>query len=163
MRRIVCDTGPLICLREADLLSTLRAAGRLCVPPAVAEELKTFDGMPDWIQVIPVDDACLQQARAWARSGILDRGEAHAIALGNQLGTDWFLTDDAAARLIAQQEGLEVHGSLGVVLWAAATGRFDLEAARAALDALERSSLWLSTRILEKARAALPVLCDDQR
>jgi predicted nucleic acid-binding protein len=34
---------------------------------------------------------------------------------------DWFLTDDAAARLMAESLGLEAHGSLEVELWAAST------------------------------------------
>jgi hypothetical protein len=39
VRRIVCDTGPLLHLFEADLLAILEAAGSILVPPAVAGEL----------------------------------------------------------------------------------------------------------------------------
>ncbi|HKV13358.1 MAG TPA: DUF3368 domain-containing protein [Thermoanaerobaculia bacterium] len=72
-----------------------------------------------------------------------------------QIRADWLLTDDAAARMVAQQQGFEVHGSLGVVLWAAVEGHLDRESAEEALEALSRSSLWLSSRILAEARAAL--------
>jgi len=85
----------------------------------------------------------------------LDPGEAQALALALQSEADWLLTDDAAARLIAQQHGLEVHGSLGVVLWGAATGHFQRQEAEDALEALAGSSLWISSRILDEARAAL--------
>jgi predicted nucleic acid-binding protein len=65
------------------------------------------------------------------------------------------LTDDAAARLVAQQHGLEVHGSLGVILWGAASGHLVRTEAETSLEALSRSSLWISARILEEARTAL--------
>ena len=56
-----------------------------------------------------------------ATGGLAAYGEAQAIALARQFGPDWLLTDDASARLLAQSLGLEVHGSLGLVLWSAAT------------------------------------------
>ena len=40
--------------------------------------------------------------------------------LVRQLKADWFVTDDTAARVLATTLGIEVHGSLGILLWAAA-------------------------------------------
>jgi predicted nucleic acid-binding protein len=54
--------------------------------------------------------------------------------------------------------GLEVHGSLGVVLWAAGAGHLGEKEAHAALDGLASSSLWVSERVLQEARAALKEL-----
>jgi predicted nucleic acid-binding protein len=87
--------------------------------------------------------------------GLLDPGEGEAIALARELKADWFLTDDAAARLFAQTLGIEVHGSLGVVLWAAATRHLDQARAEAALDRLFGTSLWISERVMDEARSAL--------
>ncbi|HHW39541.1 MAG TPA: DUF3368 domain-containing protein, partial [Syntrophomonadaceae bacterium] len=78
-----------------------------------------------------------------------------AIALARQIRADWLVTDDAAARLFAQTLGIEVHGSLGIVLWAVATGRLNRPQAEAVLERLSRSSLWLSPRVLAEAKAAL--------
>jgi len=78
-----------------------------------------------------------------------------ALALALQIRADWFLTDDAAARLIAQQQGFEVHGSLGVVLWGATTSRLLRAEAEKSLQALSSSSLWIKPRVLQKAREAL--------
>jgi predicted nucleic acid-binding protein len=86
---------------------------------------------------------------------LLDAGEAEAIELARQLRAHWFLTDDASARLVAQSLGLEVHGSLGVVLWSAAAGRLPRAAAEDALDMLAHSSLWISPSVLAEAKAAL--------
>jgi len=89
---------------------------------------------------------------------LLDLGEAEAIALAHQIQADWLLTDDAAARLFAQALGLEVHGSVGVVLWAAVQGYLRRQQAEDVLDRLAQSSLWISPRVLAEAKAALQQL-----
>jgi len=83
------------------------------------------------------------EAEAWQQAGLLDAGEAHAIALARQLNVDWLLTDDAAARLFGQSLGLEVHGSLGVVLWAAAVGHLTRAEAESALNRLAHDNSFL--------------------
>jgi predicted nucleic acid-binding protein len=95
------------------------------------------------------------QAARWERVGLLDTGEAEAIALARELNAEWFLTDDGAARVFATALGLEVHGSLGVVLWAAAVGHLNRKEAESALHRLAQSSLWISTRVLAEAHTAL--------
>src|SRR5207253_3806544 len=87
------------------------------------------------------------EARAWQQSGLLDAGEAEALALAQQLQAEWLLTDDAAARLLAQTLGLEVHGSVGIVIWAAASGHLDQTEAENTLNRLAQSSLWVSSRV----------------
>ena len=77
------------------------------------------------------------------------------MALARQERADWFLTDDSAARVVAEQMAVEVHGSLGVLLWGAASGLVDFPEAQAALDRLRESSLWVSPRVLSEAREAL--------
>jgi predicted nucleic acid-binding protein len=97
------------------------------------------------------------EALQWQQAGLLDAGEAEAIALARQLSADWLLTDDTAARLFAQEQGFEVHGSLGVLLWAAEYRLIDKTAAESALEKLAGTSLWLSARVLAHAR----VLTDE--
>jgi len=157
-RLIVCDTGPLLHLHQVHLLDLLPLAGRVLAPPAVLEEVLSVDPIPDWVEVRALDKTFADEARAWIQAGLLHAGEAHALGLAKQVDANWFLTDDTAARLIAQQEGLEVHGSLGVVLWAAVEGHLDRAAAEAALDGLRDSSLWISQSVLQKARDALDEL-----
>lgn len=160
LRTIVCDTGPLLHLWEAASLSLLASAGRVVIPPAVGTELSGHDpfwndSYPDWIAVENLAPSFSQRATRWSQAGLLHAGEAEALTLAIQIGADWLLTDDAAARLVAQQQGLEVHGSLGVVLWAAATGHLRRQEAERVLEALASSSLWISSHVLEDARAAL--------
>ncbi len=107
LRRIVCDAAPLLSLQEADLLEILPLAGRISIPPAVETELQTLDPIPEWVEVVSLDASFAHEALTWIRSGILDPGESEAMALVRQLDADWLLTDDAAARLVAQREEIE--------------------------------------------------------
>jgi len=159
-RLIVSDTGPLLHLQEAGVRDLLAAAGEIHVPTAVNLEMRGFEpawppSQSTWIRITCLDPRADVEALSWQQSGLLHYGEAQAIALARQLTADWLLTDDAGARVIAQSLGLEVHGSLGVVLWAAATRRLDRIQADAALDRLAHSSLWVSSSVLLAAKAAL--------
>jgi len=159
LRRVVCDTGPILHLREAGLLPLLHASGSLHIPAVVGSELLAwgFKKPEDFvsIEVVQLGPPAEAAANQWVEAGILDLGEAQALALATQIQADWFLTDDAAARLISQDHRLEVHGSLGVLLWAAATGLVGREEAEVGLLSLSRSSLWVSARVLDEATAAL--------
>ena len=85
-------------------------------------------------------------------------GEAEAIVLSKRLNPDWFLTDDTEARILANSMGIEVHGSLGVVLWSAAVGHLNYSESKKALDRLSKTSLWISKDILSQARNALKTM-----
>ncbi len=160
MRIIICDTGPVLHLREVKALHLLAVAGDVLIPTAVDTEL--HDKIPSWPKERPnwlrverlTPDEGITAAR-WLRSGELDAGEAEAIAMAQSRRPDWLITDDAAARLFASLMGLEVHGSLGIVLWAAASGHLTHAEAHAILNRLARSSFWISEQILSLARKTL--------
>jgi len=52
----------------------------------------------------------------------MGESEAEAIGLALQEQADWLLTDDAKARQFAESLGLEVNGSIAIILWAVAIG-----------------------------------------
>jgi predicted nucleic acid-binding protein len=159
MRIIVCDAGPIIHLYEAGILSLLKHMGEIFLPQSVSREVlfatDMVDNWPEWLQVVQLSSSELKEAEMWAKTGDLHVGEADAFVLARMQKADWLLTDDSAARLFASLLGLEVHGSLGVVLWNAAKGNLSRREAEQALSDLERSSLWLSTKIFEEAQKAL--------
>jgi predicted nucleic acid-binding protein len=166
LRLVVSDTGPVLHLHETHALQLLEQTGEVVVPPAVERELgrrisSWANGLPPWLVVTELTNAAQQEARGWTGGDLLDLGEAEALGLARQLGADWFLTDDTAARVIATRLGIEVHGSLGVVLGAAATEKVDKEEARRCLERLFRSSLWVSPRVRAEAMAALEALFDE--
>lgn len=109
---------------------------------------------PPWIEITELAEPNLNEAQTWQQSGILDPGEADALALARQLNADWFLTDDTAARVMAASLAVEVHGSLGLLLWSAAA-HLQRDEAEQTLDALVASSLWISASVVAEARSAL--------
>ena len=164
---IVSNTGPVLHLAEIGAMDLLERAGSVMIPHQVDLELNHL--IPDWVSVRPAwCSVCIAEPTqaasvlAWAEAGILHQGEVAAIDLSISRHADWFLTDDNAARLVARTMGLEVHGSLGVILWSAATAKVDCARAAGLLDKLTASSLWISARILSEARSALDEIFENR-
>ncbi|MGH9873093.1 MAG: DUF3368 domain-containing protein [Pyrinomonadaceae bacterium] len=160
MRLVVSNTGPLLHLSQALSLDLLRLSGEIHIPPAVATEAARHysagtGALPAWINITSLQPVPTTQAQVWEKANLLNCGEAQALALTRQLNADWFLTDDTAARVLTASLGIEVHGSLGIVLSAAAAGHLNRSEAETALNGLAASTLWLSPRILNEAKDAL--------
>jgi predicted nucleic acid-binding protein len=160
IRIFVCDTGPLLHLGEANIIHLLQMAGEIIIPFVVAEEFKrnTSDiKLPEWVTIKELDEQYQKTVLEWRKQ--IDEGEAAAIALTMQMEADWLLTDDAIARQFGESVGLEIHGSIGLLLWAAAVGHIESEnEALNALNALVNSSLWISDRVVNQARKAIHTL-----
>ncbi len=161
MKRLVADTGPILHLHEAGALPLFPLIGKVFMPPVVIAELRAHSpslwpgAFPEWAKRQALSPENQQRALQWRRAGLLHGGEAESLALALETKPDWFLTDDAAARLMAESLGVEVHGSIGVVLWAAANNRIKKPEAEKYLAGLEQSSLWISPKVRAQARAAL--------
>jgi len=163
MKLIVCDTGPILHLKEANLLELLQKAGKVCIPKMVDTELKKLYPLwgkhrPEWILIDPLLPNETTQAESLFLSGLLGFGEAEAIILAKRLKPKWFLTDDTETRILANSLGMEVHGSLGIVLWSAAIGQINYIESKEALDRLSKTSLWISRDILSEALKALKTI-----
>lgn len=92
MRNIVSNTGPLLHLSEAQSLDLLKQAGHVFISPSVAIEADRYlpvwhTNRPTWITVTELLEPSLKEAQAWQQSGLLDWGEAEALAksLGGSL------------------------------------------------------------------------------
>ena len=139
------------------------------VPPLVLAELRVhaptlWPGLPPvWVKTESLSSDLHQRASAWNQAGLLHSGEAEALAIATEIKPEWFLTDDAAARLVAESLGFEARGSLGVVLWAAANRLVRKADAEAYLNGLEQSSLWISPRVRAEAWAALGIIFSGAR
>lgn len=122
---IVADTSALVALAACDSLSLLdRLFQEVRVPPAVFQEC-TVPGKPDAERLEgylreKVSSFNLQEF-VIAVSG-LGRGELEAMALYKHLRADHLLIDDERARKVARHNGIEVIGSLGVLLRAKESG-----------------------------------------
>jgi len=142
-RIVVSDTGSLLHLSVAD------------------EFEQNAQGWkpPQWVQIIELTKSSRQISLGWQRNKLIDAGESAAIALALQIQANWLLSDDAKARQFAQLQGLEVHGSIGLLLWSVACGYVnDRKQALVILDALAGSTLWVSDRVVREASQAIEKL-----
>jgi len=160
---VVCDAGPVLHLSEAGALGLLEKAGEVFIPTAVEREVARHLAdwparRPGWLRVQSPPDPSPEQIVQWAAQIDIGPGEMEAIVLARSLTADWLLTDDAAARVVATLLAIEVHGSLGVVLWAAAQRHIDRKEAGTILERLAKSSLWVSPAVVAEARRALDAL-----
>lgn len=79
----------------------------------------------------------------------LGSGEQEAIALYMELSADLLIIDDARAKKIAYANGLEVMGSVGVLLLAKQRGL--INKTRPMLNLLAVSDIHLGANVIEKA------------
>jgi predicted nucleic acid-binding protein len=133
---IVSDTSPitaLLTVGHAAVLSQL--LGEVIIPQVVETELRrSHPVLPDWLRVRRTHDTA--KTDRYAQS--VDRGEAEAIALEEELHADHLLIDERKGRRLAQQQGVPVVGLLGVVL---AAKRADfISSARILLNRLDQEA-----------------------
>jgi predicted nucleic acid-binding protein len=131
----------------------LHLAGEIIIPSVVAEEFKrnTSDfKLPDWVTIKELEEPNHRKTLEWRKQ--INEGEAAAIVLTMQMQTERLLTDDAIARQFGESFGLEIHWSIGLLLWAVAAGHVKSEnEVLNSIDALAGSSLWISDRVVNQA------------
>jgi len=76
---------------------------------------------------------------------LLDKGEAEAISLALQVGSDLFLLDESDARRVAELYGLQKTGLVGVLIKAKWQGR--IQSLKAYLDQLRSTGFHLSAKV----------------
>ena len=162
MNLVVSDTGPLLHLFQAGAADLLAHWGTVHVTPQVWRELNSHapnfstQRVPIWLRQCQLSSAAALQAAQWVQARVLDAGEAEALAYAREIQADFFLTDDTAARTLSESLGIKARGSLGVVLFAAASGHLDQTIAGKVMSDLEtRSTLWMSGKVRRSAREAL--------
>jgi len=155
---LVADAGPLIALAKVDGLQLLKGLfGYGVIPTAVHQEVRPDSGLPGatrirqalaagWLQVAPLEDDTL----AVELLGLVDAGEAEAIALCRQRQARVLLIDDAKGRKVARRAGLPLVGVAGILL--AAKSRGLLSAVGPALEDLAGAGYRLSYRLMDTVR-----------
>ncbi len=157
---VVAGAGPLIHLDAIGHFRLLeRLFGSVLVPRAVFHEVvETGAGLPGadatrtaaWIDVVAVARQDLVDA---LRSTGLHAGESEAIALAVERGVDRLLIDERQGRLAAQGMGIEVVGTVGVLV--AARSRGEVAAVAPLLVQLQGAGLWLSDEVVRRVLDAV--------
>ncbi len=152
---IVINSSPAINLTAAlgslELLANLY--GTVIVPHAVFQELKAGAAKDPTAQLLRTTPGVEIRPQsvvipAWLTS-ILDTGEAAVIHTALQESIATVILDDLKARRAARSAGLEVTGSLGVLVQAKKVGR--LPSLRVAIAGLQARGVWLAREVVEQA------------
>jgi len=154
MTDAILDAGPLIHLGELDALDVLSNFEVMRAPLAVLDEVRNH--RPSAIEQLNLrlqsesSRAPSAELQTLASALSLDRGEVEALALMEMYPSAIFLTDDAAARLAAEQRGYRVHGTIGLLIRSVRTRRRKpQEILNVLQDLPQRSSLFIRPNLLE--------------
>lgn len=143
---IVSNSSPLIALARIQRLDLVPALLRsVLIPPAVAREIApSIRVLPPWFSV----RAPTSRPPVLTSRGRLGDGEREAIALAVEVGADAILLDDSPARRVAEVAGLNVIGTLGLLLEAKGMGL--IATVRPELDKLLETSFFLSQELYDR-------------
>jgi predicted nucleic acid-binding protein len=117
---VVADTGPVIHLDELGCLDILSDFHEILIPPAVRDEIARH--RPDVLQRRDIPFVIREVAQHHPKIRplhtlfTLHRGESEALTLCADVPDSLLLTDDTAARLAAQNLGIQARGTLGLLL-----------------------------------------------
>jgi hypothetical protein len=129
---VVADASVLIALAQIGQLSLLeRLYAEVVIPPAVQREVApSLPKLPPWVHTQTLE----QPLDSRVAEATLDAGETEAISLALETRADQVVLDDLQARRLANDLGLAVVGTAGVLF--AAKQRGLICAVRPPLDAL---------------------------
>lgn len=140
---VVSNSSPLIALaamKRLDLLPALFQS--VLIPPAVAHEIRRSVPLPlAWLEIRTLGASLPETVLRCS----LANGEREAIGLALEVRPDAIILDDLPARRVAHAAGLNVVGTLGVLLGAKRAGL--LPAIRPELDRLVEASFFLSPQL----------------
>lgn len=159
--RAVCDAGPIIHLDEIGVLYLIEDFQEILLCPAVIEEVQTkrptlFTKIsPPFIaspKAFPIDPTLITMCSALS----LDAGESESLALMERNPAAIFLTDDSAARMVAERMGYKVHGTIGILLRSIRRNQLNPKEVLGLLGSLpQRCSLFIKPSLLEEIKSRL--------
>lgn len=142
-KNAVSNSSCLIALDRIGQLKLLQHSfNNVTIPPAVKRE---FGRKISWLPVVQVKN------RAVTASLItqIGEGESEAIALTMEIEDSILVLDDKKARRIAKQLGLEVIGTVGLILQAKKKGM--LAEVKPLLNELQKSEFRISKELYREA------------
>jgi uncharacterized protein len=131
MRPWVVNTSPLLFLSKLDRLDLLKtSSAEVLVPPAVVEEIqeqpddasrRIEEALSSWLHIEPVQDRRVVEVLLTE----VDAGESEVIALAQEVNADRVVMDDLDGRRLARRLGLNLVGTLGLLLLAKQQGKLE--------------------------------------
>jgi predicted nucleic acid-binding protein len=148
----MADSSALIALSLCNAMQFLDVLfGEVKVPPGVIDEIVKEDKkesinlskyLEDKIEPVNIEDFFVTDFS-------IVRGEFEAMALYKKLDADKLLVDDKRARKLAQLNGMNIIGSLGVLLIAKEKGL--IEKIKPYVDIIRESDIYVKEELINYA------------
>lgn len=152
--KVVLNTSPIIFLGKIDCLKVLTECfAEIYVPQGVIDELQDYP-LPVNMQISNLSS----EGAAYVRGalGRLHQGELEAIILAQELLADYVILDDLLARRKAQRLGMNVIGTMGILLLLKKRGLFSAETTWLKINQLtEQHGLYVSPHLLQQIKSQL--------
>ncbi len=155
---VVSDTTPLISLMKIGQLNLINHLfGEVQIPNAVYEELVSNTRFPGesrqirecaFIKRVEVTD--VQSVNLLRRSAGLDAGESEAIVLSDSLSVSLLLMDEVKGRQVAMQMGIQIMGTIGMLLTAYKEELLSKEEILQCIDILKAAGRHISERLYKQ-------------
>lgn len=150
---IIINTSPLISLASIDQLSIIdRIFPEWCIPESVFNECikadKPYASMLESFLKNKIKKVQNKNA-ALNLSLLIDKGEAEVIQLAKENKSRFIVIDDKKGRNIAQLNGLDVIGTVGLLLNGKRKGYVD--AIKPLLENLQKNGIRLSETLIQVA------------
>lgn len=154
-KQLVINTGPILAIIAAcgdlRILSLLYQA--VTVPCEVCQEVEAGGrigfGIQEFRQASWLNKRDQPVALSPLLSRILDRGEAAVIQSALNERIDVVAIDEPVGRRIARLHGLQLTGSIGILLRAKKEGH--LASVKVAMSRMREHGIWLSDRVIDFA------------
>lgn len=156
---VVSDTTPIIALMKVRCLKLLQGLfDVILIPEGVYRELTSNESFPeeaeqikttDYVKVVSVKE--YRTVDVLRRSTGLDLGESEAIVYADSQKADFLLMDEAKGRKVAENMGLKVMGTIGVLLASHEIGLMTSEETREAILGLKTANQRISDSLVREA------------
>ena len=152
MRKVVSNTTPFISLLKVGKLGILKELYQeIFIPYEVYLEIEAGKNKEyytdltkvEWIRIVKI-----QSEKSLLFFLDLDKGEAEAIVLANEMNADLIILDETLGRFHAKHIGLNVTGTIGILLKAKENGIIDK--IKPILNKLLQNGIWLSEKLISQ-------------
>ena len=156
---IISDTTPIISLIKINRLDLLEELfGEVLIPDAVFRELTTNVTFKEEADIVKSSEfikvSSIQNRKSLeilqAASG-LDAGESEAIILADELKSDVLIIDEKRGRKVAQNLGIAITGTIGILIQAYHEKILSEEEVKSCFEYLKNSSIRLSDTLIQEA------------
>jgi len=168
---VIINSGPLMALAKLGLLDLLpHLYGQVKFPTAVFTEVVRRGRERGYSDAFLVQIA-IQQGKLWVievNDGVLppniatlplDAGEKQALYLAQRDKADLVLFDDEKVREEAKARGLNVKGTLGVIIQAYRAGLLRLNDVHSIIGAImSREDIWISEELCRRVLSKLKTI-----